>query len=89
MTETHFHCILCYYYITSGVSKAAKSKCYLLSTLKAGECLLIGEAVVLPSLVTIDECDLKQSSNDIPYFQLWKEEWKELDISAIKEEWYK
>lgn len=58
-------------------------------TLKAGECLLIGEAVVLPSIVQIDECNLKPSSNDIPYFQLWKEEWKELDITAIKDEWYK
>ena len=60
-----------------------------MSTLKAGESLLIGDAVVLPSIVQIDECDLKPSSNDIPYFQLWKEEWKELDIDAIKNEWYK
>lgn len=58
-------------------------------TLKAGECLLIGESVVLPSIVQIDRCTLEPSSNDIPYWKLWKEEWKYLDIDQIKDEWYK
>ena len=57
--------------------------------LRAGECLLIGDAVVLPSIVQIHECDPKPSSNDIPYFDLWKQEWIDLDIPSIKEEWYK
>ena len=39
-------------------------------TLKSGECLLIGDAVVLPSIVKIDECNPKPSSNDIPYLEL-------------------
>lgn len=63
--------------------------CDKLPTLSAGEALLIGEAVVMPSLVKVDECDLPPSSNDIPYFELWKEEWKELDFSAIKKAWLK
>lgn len=55
--------------------------------LKAGECLLIGDAVILPSIVQIEECDPKPSSSDIPYLQLWKEEWHSLDVEAIKEVW--
>lgn len=55
---------------------------------KAGECLLVGDAVILPSIVQIDECDLQPSSNDIPYLELWKEQWKDLDIPAIKQEWH-
>lgn len=58
-------------------------------SLKAGECLLIGDAVVLPSIVQMDRCNPEPSSNDIPYFQLWKESWKDLDIVAIKETWGK
>ena len=57
--------------------------------LKAGECILVGDAVTIPSIVHIEECDPKPSSNDIPYLDLWKTEWKELDISAIKDEWLK
>lgn len=55
--------------------------------LRAGECLLIGDAVILPSIVQVEECDLKPSSTDIPYLQLWKEEWHSLDVEAIKKAW--
>jgi DNA helicase HerA-like ATPase len=58
-------------------------------SLKAGEALLIGEAIILPSIVQIDECKLPPSSNDIPYWELWKDEWKHLDINELKNEWYK
>lgn len=60
-------------------------------SLKAGEALLIGESIVLPSIVQIDPCDedKQSSSNDIPYWEIWKEEWKELDIEKIKAEWVK
>lgn len=60
-----------------------------LPTLGAGEALLIGEAVVMPSLVKVTRCDPSPSSNDIPYFELWKEEWKALDFDKIKQTWLK
>lgn len=56
-------------------------------TLKSGECLLIGDAVVIPSIVKICECNPKPSSNDIPYLELWKHEWIDLDIQGIIENW--
>ncbi|WP_116800545.1 anti-phage-associated helicase HerA [Pseudomonas syringae] len=63
--------------------------CDKLPTLGAGEALLIGEAVVMPSLVKVTPCHPAPSSNDIPFFQLWKEEWKDLDFDAIKKVWLK
>lgn len=56
-------------------------------TLRAGEGLLIGDAVVLPSVVQIDMCDPTPASTDIPYWQLWQEQWHDLDIDKIKETW--
>lgn len=58
-------------------------------SLKQGEALLVGESIILPSIVQIDESSNPPSSNDIPYWELWKEEWKSMDIDKIKEEWYK
>ena len=55
--------------------------------LKTGEALLIGDSIALPSIVQIDKCEDNPSSNDIPYLELWKKEWKELDIDKIKREW--
>ncbi|UCV23691.1 anti-phage-associated helicase HerA [Ferribacterium limneticum] len=63
--------------------------CDKLPTLGAGEALLIGEAVVMPSLVQIEPCDPAPSSNDIPYFELWKKQWKNVDFNAIKDTWLK
>lgn len=60
-----------------------------MSSLKQGEALIIGESIVLPSVVQIDRCNPQPSSNDIPYWQLWKEEWKSINLSELKTEWYK
>lgn len=61
--------------------------CDKLPSMGAGEALLIGEAVVMPSLVKIAPCEPPPSSNDIPYFELWKKEWKTVDFDAIKKTW--
>lgn len=60
-----------------------------MTSFRQGEALLVGESIVLPSIIQIDQCDPAPSSNDIPYWELWKEEWKEMDIATIKAEWYK
>ena len=56
-------------------------------SLRAGECLMIGDAVVLPSIVQIDKCNPSPASNDIPYYQLWKEKWIDFDMDNLKELW--
>lgn len=60
-----------------------------MTSFRQGEALLVGESIVLPSIVQMDRCEPAPSSNDIPYWELWKEEWKEMDIAAIKSEWYR
>jgi hypothetical protein len=60
-----------------------------MTSFRQGEALLVGEAVVLPSIVQIERCTPEPSSNDIPYWELWKEEWKVMKIAEIKSEWYK
>ncbi|PXX25530.1 MULTISPECIES: ATP-binding protein [Burkholderia] len=60
-----------------------------MTSFRQGEALLVGESIILPSIVQIDLCADAPSSNDIPYWQLWKKEWKDMDFAAIKAEWYK
>lgn len=54
---------------------------------KQGEALLVGESIALPSVVQIDVCITGPASTDIPYWALWKEQWKELAIDEIRDEW--
>jgi DNA helicase HerA-like ATPase len=60
-----------------------------MTSLKQGDALLLGESIILPSIVTIDRCNPQPSSNDIPYWELWKSEWKDMDFDELKKEWYK
>ena len=60
-----------------------------LPILQAGEALLIGESIVLPSLVIIDRCSPEPKSSDIEYFEIWKEQWKNIDFDKILTEWKK
>jgi len=58
-----------------------------LPSLTAGEAILMGEAIILPSVVKIEECKYPPSSHDIPYWDLWKEEWINVDFKSIINEW--
>lgn len=60
-----------------------------LPTLQSGEALLIGESIVLPSLVKIDRCDPEPKSSDIEYFEIWKEQWKNINFDNILNAWKK
>lgn len=60
-----------------------------MTSFRQGEALLVGESIILPSIVQIEQCIHAPSSSDIPYWQLWKEEWKDMNFAVIKDEWYK
>lgn len=62
-----------------------------LPALQSGEGLMLGESIIMPSLVRIDRCDTDKqpSSNDIPYLETWKKEWKDVSFDEIINEWEK
>jgi DNA helicase HerA-like ATPase len=58
-----------------------------LPSLDAGEALLIGDSVVMPSIVQIALSEPTPMSNDVPYQTIWSKPWMELDIGDIAEDW--
>ncbi|MCF6276355.1 MAG: ATP-binding protein [Candidatus Magasanikbacteria bacterium] len=60
-----------------------------LPSLQSGEGLLLGESIIMPSLVKIEKCDndKQPSSNDVKYLETWKEEWKDVDFNNIIKKW--
>lgn len=60
-----------------------------LSALESGEALLIGEATVMPSIVYVQPCSPVPSSSDIPYYNIWKGSWRDIDFSKVTDEWKK
>jgi hypothetical protein len=61
-----------------------------LPTLQSGEALVIGESIVLPSLVKINFPDNEPKSTDIKYLDIWKQKWKDnVEFKKIIDEWRK
>ncbi|UJL45788.1 ATP-binding protein [Virgibacillus sp. NKC19-16] len=58
-----------------------------LPSLQSGEALLIGDSVIMPSVVNIDRCDLEPSSNDVKYIEAWKERWNDIIFKDIIDSW--
>lgn len=61
----------------------------VLPSLQCGEGLLIGESVIIPCIVKIDECTNMPSSNNINYLEEWKKEWQSVNFYELIEEWIK
>ena len=60
-----------------------------LPSLEAGEALLIGDATVMPSMVYVTPCTPEPSSSDIPFYEIWKDEWRNVDFETVTKEWRK
>ena len=58
-----------------------------LPTLRQGEALLIGEAVVMPSVVILDRCKPERSSQDMPFLEEWRKAWYDVDFGPLTARW--
>ena len=61
----------------------------VLPALESGQAILIGDAVIMPSLVSIDRTYPEPSSADVKYLQEWKRKWHNVDFKPIIQEWDK
>ena len=58
-----------------------------LPILQAGEAIILGDAIIMPSLVNIGRCSPEPSSNDILYLQEWKKKWLDVEFDNIINNW--
>ncbi|WP_139490353.1 anti-phage-associated helicase HerA [Brevibacillus dissolubilis] len=60
-----------------------------LATLKEGDAIILGDSLIMPSLVTIDRCSPTPSSNDIMYIEHWKRKWLDIPFDELANKWIK
>lgn len=60
-----------------------------LPALEQGEALLIGDAVAMPCVVYVTPCLPQPSSNDIRYYEIWKNPWHDAGFSVSFDQWLK
>jgi DNA helicase HerA-like ATPase len=59
----------------------------MFSSLRRGEAILIGDAMMMPTRVIIDRPNPTPSSNDASFSKIWGEAPKELDVPAVLHAW--
>lgn len=58
-----------------------------LSTLASGQALLIGDSVVMPSIIKIHRCNPEPSSSDVKYLEEWKKTWISIEFNRLISFW--
>ena len=54
-----------------------------LPSLGSGHAIIIGDSIIMPSLVKIEQCSPEPDSNDIEYLQEWKKQWRDIDFEKV------
>lgn len=54
-----------------------------LPTLGHGDAIIIGDSIIMPSIIKMDPCKPEPNSNDIKYFTEWKKPWRDLRFEEI------
>ncbi len=61
----------------------------ILPNLGAGECLIVGDATLLPSVVKLDMPDPQPKSQSVKFQDEWQKDWKDLSFDEIIKRWKK
>jgi len=61
----------------------------IFQTLRRGECILLGDAVLMPTRIRITKPDPKPSSNDASFTKTWAQDSSDLDVARVLDSWRK
>lgn len=61
----------------------------MFSNLRRGECILIGDSVIMPSRIKINKPDPQPDSDDASFYKNWSEDHTEIDVEKVLTAWRK
>lgn len=76
-------------YVKNLLPDSIKGIVDILSTLRRGEAILIGDAVMMPSRIRISRPNPKPDSSDVSFTTEWSKEHVEIDVAAVLDLWRK
>lgn len=82
-------------YIKNLLPNNTNSVADVLPTLQPGQCLVVGDATPLPSIVQMEKPKPEPQSKNVAVYNVWNEEWKKIDqdepitIMDVLERWRK
>lgn len=76
-------------YVKSLLPDSVKGITNMFSTLRRGECILLGDAVMMPTRIRVHPPDPKPSSDDTSFYNEWNTPHQEVDVSKVLSAWRK
>jgi len=74
-------------YIKNLLPDAVKGIIDILSTLRRGEAILLGDAVMMPTRIKITKPDPQPDSNDVSFTKEWEKTHSEIDVASVLDMW--
>lgn len=74
-------------YVKSLLPDSMRGVAGMLSTLRRGECILLGDAVLMPTRIKIDPPSPAPMSEDASFYKTWNEEPVDLDFATVLHSW--
>ena len=76
-------------YVKNLLPDSMKGIVDIFSTLRRGEAILIGDAVMMPTRIKIDQPDPKPDSDDISFIEEWNKPHAFIDVASVLDIWRK
>lgn len=61
----------------------------MLPSLDRGECVVVGDAVLIPATVKMPLPNPKPQSDRVSVYQEWRQAWRDVTFSAVVKRWQK
>lgn len=74
-------------YVKSLLPDSVRGITSMFATLRRGECILLGESVMMPTRIRIDPPNPTPHSDDTSFYAAWNEDPEELDVAAVLDAW--
>ncbi len=74
-------------YVKSLLPDSVRGIASLFSTLRRGECVLLGDSVLMPTRIRIDIPDPKPASDDASFYKHWTTDPTDIDFAAVLKAW--
>lgn len=76
-------------YVRNLLPDSIKGIVNVFSTLRRGEAILMGDAVMMPTRIKITPPDPKPDSSDVPFTEKWSKKHSKIDVAAVLDMWRK
>ena len=74
-------------YVRNLLPESVRGITSMFSTLRRGECILLGDSVMMPTRIRIDRPNPTPHSDDTSFYDSWNEDPDELDVAAVLDAW--